>query len=443
MGKFEPTNDPLKADASPTKAFFVDIVTKDVQLDEAIQDLIDNCVDGAKRLRPNGDFTGLHVDLTVAADKFEIVDNCGGIPLDIARHYAFKFGRAAGFTKTDGSVGQFGIGMKRSIFKLGKAFEIETTEPKAEYKIQQDIGDWLIDDINWDFPILDLVEQSFNADETGTALRLSPLAEGVGTRFGQATFLASLANDLRARQADAMAKGLAISLNHEAIPANVWKVKIGDGLEPTCRTFEDEIGDAHMTMRVYAGVGNSDRHSAGWYIFCNGRCILEADQETTTGWSEVTDGGVRVPKYHNQFARFRGFAFLDAKDASILPWNTTKTGLDPESAAYKLLKPRLIEATRPVIDFLNALDKEFELEVPDRVLNKAVDRAPAQALAQLPPNDSFIYKEPEKRGPPMSRISYTRPKAETQRLMEEFGVKRPTDVGTKSFEYAYGLLVED
>jgi hypothetical protein len=443
MARFEPTNDPRKADASPTKAFFVDIVTKDIQLDEAIQDLIDNSVDGAKRLRSGGDFRGLYVHLTVNRTTFEIADNCGGIPLDIARHYAFKFGRAAGFKSTDSSIGQFGIGMKRAIFKIGKGFKVSTTEPGSRYTIEQNIEDWLGDDVSWDFPITSLSEQNFQPEQTGTTLAMPDLADGVGDRFAKDTFQTKLIEDIRARQAEAMDAGLEITLNTVAIIANVWQLKAGEGIAPSFRSFDDPIGSSQLHTRIYAGVAASDRHTAGWYIFCNGRCILEADQDSTTGWSEATEAGVKMPKYHGQFARFRGYAFLDAVDASILPWNTTKTGLDPETAAYRLLKPRLIDAARPVIDFLNALDGETEMDEPDRTLTKAVDRAPAQALSVLPENAAFLYQAPPVRGPTMSRITYKKPKAEMDRLMDVFAVDKPADVGTKSFEFSYGHLVEE
>jgi hypothetical protein len=36
-------------DASPTKTFFVDMLTKDIELEDAILDLLDNCIDGIQR----------------------------------------------------------------------------------------------------------------------------------------------------------------------------------------------------------------------------------------------------------------------------------------------------------------------------------------------------------------------------------------------------------
>src|SRR4051794_23584283 len=83
-------------DARPTKRFFVRMLVRDIELVPAIIDLIDNSVDGAKRIRGAGEsprFEGLRVDLTIREDTFEIADNCGGISIELATQYAFRFGR--------------------------------------------------------------------------------------------------------------------------------------------------------------------------------------------------------------------------------------------------------------------------------------------------------------------------------------------------------------
>ena len=46
-----------KANGTPTKDFFVDMLTRDIDLNDAILDLLDNCLDGAirqKAARKNG-----------------------------------------------------------------------------------------------------------------------------------------------------------------------------------------------------------------------------------------------------------------------------------------------------------------------------------------------------------------------------------------------------
>ena len=84
---------PITVDASPTKGLFVDMLTRDVRMAMAILDLVDNCIDGAIRIRGQALLTGLTVQITFDHERFIIQDNCGGIPLDLARDHAFRFGR--------------------------------------------------------------------------------------------------------------------------------------------------------------------------------------------------------------------------------------------------------------------------------------------------------------------------------------------------------------
>ena len=103
------------------------MLTNDVTLNDAIGDLVDNSVDGALSIRKDGRYDGLWVRISVKKDLFRIADNCGGISIDTARNYAFRFGRPSGMEGIPWSLGQFGIGMKRALFKLGKKFKIEST----------------------------------------------------------------------------------------------------------------------------------------------------------------------------------------------------------------------------------------------------------------------------------------------------------------------------
>src|SRR5579883_581359 len=83
--------------ASPTKAFFVRMLTRDIELPDAILDLLDNCIDGIVRAKGSGasekPYDGFRATITMAPDHFVIEDNCGGIPFAIARDYAFSMGR--------------------------------------------------------------------------------------------------------------------------------------------------------------------------------------------------------------------------------------------------------------------------------------------------------------------------------------------------------------
>lgn len=80
------------------------------------------------------------------------------------------------------------------------------------------------------------------------------------------------------------------------------------------------------------------------HTLANGRLVVGPDQTITTGWGE--GDGKTVPRYHNQFARFRGYAFFDCDDASRLPWTTTKTGVDAVGTAADKVERLVRERAR-------------------------------------------------------------------------------------------------
>ena len=62
--------------ANPAKAFFVEMITRDIELQDAILDLLDNCVDGIRRSgKASGDkpFDGYYARITFSENEFVIV----------------------------------------------------------------------------------------------------------------------------------------------------------------------------------------------------------------------------------------------------------------------------------------------------------------------------------------------------------------------------------
>ena len=140
--------------ASPTKRFFVDMLTRDIELADAILDLLDNCVDGI--LRSNEDdlageapYTGYYAEISLSEKKFSIRDNCGGIPRKLAVEYAFMMGRPEDEDDTDiPTVGMYGIGMKRALFKMGTVSKVTTQTKDNSFEVNIPKS-WLTDDNDW------------------------------------------------------------------------------------------------------------------------------------------------------------------------------------------------------------------------------------------------------------------------------------------------------
>src|SRR5450759_573712 len=92
--KYAPVN------ASPVKSFFVSMLTRDIKLEDAILDVLDNCVDGilrSKKPATSGGkpYRGYWTKIDFDKDTFSITDNCGGIPWDL-HEYAFRMGSSPG-----------------------------------------------------------------------------------------------------------------------------------------------------------------------------------------------------------------------------------------------------------------------------------------------------------------------------------------------------------
>jgi len=177
-------NDPWQIDASPTKELFIYMLVRDISLNRAIIDLVDNSVDGALRLRPHGDYTGLSIRIELDSEYLKIVDNCGGIPVKIARDYAFRFGRPKEAESMPKSIGQFGVGMKRTLFKLGSKFRVESTTESSYFVIEEDVDEWK-QKTDWHFKFKELEENStdITPEHVGTKIEVTSLYEGISNHF--------------------------------------------------------------------------------------------------------------------------------------------------------------------------------------------------------------------------------------------------------------------
>lgn len=141
MPKTRPRQPEYKdVNAFPVKSFFVSMLTRDISLGEAILDLLDNCVDGILRTETTASdgrpYEGFRAEIEFDRDSFRISDNCGGIPWRL-HNYAFRMGRARDHpADACGSVGVYGIGMKRAIFKMGRKCLICTKSGQDAYEVE-------------------------------------------------------------------------------------------------------------------------------------------------------------------------------------------------------------------------------------------------------------------------------------------------------------------
>ena len=128
--------------AAPTKRFFISVLVKDIYMMDAIVELVDNSIDSARSKFGIRDLKKIAIEIRYNAEEFSITDNAGGISISQARYYAFRFGRPDGAPTTPGAVGEFGVGMKRALFKMGRHFVVESWTKEEYFKIKVDVDAW-------------------------------------------------------------------------------------------------------------------------------------------------------------------------------------------------------------------------------------------------------------------------------------------------------------
>src|SRR5262245_31613469 len=169
----------------PAKAFFVSMLTRDIDLQDAILDLLDNCVDGAIRTRTqkmadDDSLEGFWAKIKFDDKRFTIEDNCGGIPWEIAKEYAFGMGKPDGIPTKPGTIGVVGIGMKRAIFKMGRECYVHSSHKDDAFLVTIP-PKWFDDDTKWGF--FDAERERSTKRHYGTIVEISELEDSAKLAF--------------------------------------------------------------------------------------------------------------------------------------------------------------------------------------------------------------------------------------------------------------------
>jgi hypothetical protein len=425
----------------PTKQLFISMLTRDIGLIPSIIDLVDNAADGARQLRADGGLAGLWVRVEASERSFKISDNCGGISVETARNYAFRFGRAAGAPAVRHSVGQFGVGMKRAIFKLGSRCRVESATKTSSFVVNLDVAKWATSK-EWEFEFSDVVEATtIAADKRGTRIHITSLHADVASKLALQSFENELARELERRLQEPISRGLAVSMNGLPVAARPLLMLADKRLVPAAKVLKFKAPKQKVVrVKLFCGLGPSDRALAGWHVFCNGRLVLEADKTIVTGWGEKARG-LEIAGFHNQYTHLRGFAYFDSDDPGLLPWNTTKTGLDTDSAVYRATRLEMIRLMQPVVRFLNQVKVERQDLGPDSSGHLQEMLAASKTVAvddvQHRPVFTVRYTPITIRRPSVQRLQYDVPLDKAEQVKKVLKVSSWKALGERTFDYFY------
>lgn len=436
----------VTADASATRAFFVDMLIRDIGVDGAILDLIDNSIDAAEaQASDDDDLDGFRVEVTIGRDEFTIHDNCGGIEIDIARNYAFRFGRASDYNPAS-RIGEFGIGMKRAVFRLGRSFEIDSSTDEARFVVDVDVEDWREQEGDWTFP-MDIEDAP--SEEAGTTIVVRGLHDGVRELFSQANYPQEVAREVADRYSEPVSRGLQIIVNGE--PADLRLHSLLSGYQIRAEHQQHELqADGHpVQLRIVAGIGPDRRPAteSGWYVYCNGRLVIKADRTELTGWGTGdVGGGSGTPAWHPQYRRFRGFVFFSSDHPGSLPWTTTKTEIDESSEIYRNAVVKMRSIIRHFANYTNELVlerrrfEESESGTPRRIEEALVD-TPLRKVGDVPTGKFTVPQRDATplapAGPRTTSIQFQADASQVEELKEALDLSTNRQVGEEAFDRLY------
>lgn len=350
----------------PAKHFFVEMLTRDISLADAILDLLDNCVDGVRRKQNHHGtkpYNGFYAEIKFDENQFSITDNCGGISKSDAEGYAFMFGRPhTAPARNDRTIGLVGIGMKRAMFKIGTSCVVHSHHAKDTFDVAI-TPKWLKDDSDWN---LKLQPAKSDMKKHGTRIVVTDIRDTVRNDFAAGSNFRDDELPTRVREAFGLLieRGFKVSINGNVVKSEVphllWQ-QDGKGKVDVIRpyVYRDTIDGVDIFMAFgfrEADRGNVDDRSsqryqsdlAGWTVACNDRIVLSCDRSELTGW-----GSMGVPRFHTQFIYLSGIVEFHSSNTNALPFTTTKRGINEGSSVFLKVRDRMIEALKQFTSWTN------------------------------------------------------------------------------------------
>ena len=427
-----------KIHADPTKDFFVDMITRDIALSDCIFDLVDNSVDGARKVAEENNqsssksFSGYTVDIIFNRNQFRIADNCGGISLSDAIDYAFHFGRRHDSPiDAKGSIGLYGIGMKRALFKIGSKATIKSETEEDSYEVLIDVPAWK-NQTDWDFDYQDK-EQS---GAPGTEICVTNIHPSIANSFADPSFETELIKSMSRDYAFFVKNGLSVKINNKEIPQYDYTLKQSDDIKPGVEIYEDE----GVKVTLKAGIMDELREEIpdelrpdkvdrfGWFVICNDRVVLAADKSEKTIW-----GDANYKVWHPQYNGFAGLAFFESDDPKKLPWTTTKRAVDSSDPLYR----RALAKMKRLTDVFSSYSNERKGS-PD-TYKKSEQSAKSVAVDDLQQSMEMSFPKNKTVQPARKyvTISYRKPRDEVGQIKEHLSstALSAKDVGIYTFEY--------
>jgi Histidine kinase-, DNA gyrase B-, and HSP90-like ATPase len=439
----------LTADASPEKRLFISLLTRDITLVDAVLDLIDNSINSAiiqsrANLSKPQDYISLlkkkpkrklaSVSLTFDENHFQIADTCGGISLKHAEDDVFRFGKelSASEDDTDNRLSVYGIGLKRAIFKIGDHVEMRSGHPKDGFELDLNVKAWerLVQD-KWEFPITrhrGKLDGAF-----GTKIEIRDLYPDIRRRIADGSFERDLSNRIARSYNYFLQRVVSVSVKGKVIEP----IDIAFGENVAAQSFV--LNEVSCAVMAGISIPKGKFHTAevaGWYIFCNGRAVAFADKTALTGW------GTFLPNFQPKHRPFIGLVFFTSEQPEKLPWTTTKSSINQESAIWQHALRVMGTTGKQITGYLDKRYSEDGTDITTDELSQVAGR-PESALAAISTRPRTFQTVKKKKN--TTSIQFSVKVSEVDEIRSYLGQRSMSnsEVGRHTFDYFLENVVRE
>lgn len=316
-----------RLDAVPSKGLFWSIIA-DYDLNKAICELIDNAIDMWTKDGKSNDVK-ITIDIDIFQQSITVQDNAGGV-----KKSDLVFMVSPGQTGNDELhevIGFFGVGTKRAVVALAQDIKIITRHNnESTYLIE--IDDTWLGDADWDLPIYEVS----SIPPRSTKIELNKLRYYVT----EATIL-NLKEHLRATYAlflyDKKVKIILCSEELEPILFENWAYPPDYLPRKYCGKISFGIeGFVNVEIRAGLSLESSPTGEYGVYFYCNNRLVARALKSYEVGFAKGLAG-----QPHPGASLVKIIVLLQGH-ASLMPWNSSKSGLNYNHKLFNTLHDRLV-----------------------------------------------------------------------------------------------------
>jgi len=329
-------------DGTPNKRMFLSIIS-DYNLRTGLCELVDNAID----LWMSGDrknSLGVSIDLDADRQLISVKDNAGGV-----KRHELSVLIAPGESKNDLAaevIGVFGVGGKRAGIALAEHVTIKTRfqeEESSELNITQD---WLQTE-DWVLPAYAIPDVEPGTTQVDMShLRKSLRSEDI--------------DELRTHLGETynwfVNQGCTITVNGvPVVPIGFETWAFPPGYGPRLSRFEVDMGrDGKLSIELTGGLirdRDPEKDNYGVYFYCNHRLIVKEERTRNVGY--FVSGEAGVP--HTDASLCRVIARMQGP-AQLMPWNSSKNGINQGHLAFQQIRPRLI----PLVSYFSSLSRRLK-----------------------------------------------------------------------------------